>query len=1139
MKTLSSPTAKPLFAVGLVAIVLCTLSLAQQSSAQEPTSQMTPSPLITQPVNESQLTVLKGNTYPLARPEFDLGTAPATLPMQRMLLVLKRSPQQEYALRTLLDNQQDKHSPNYHQWLTPEQYGKQFGPTDADMLTITSWLQSHGFQLAAPSKGRTVIEFSGSASQVQEAFHTTIHKYLVNGEQHWANANDPSIPTALTPAVAGVNTLHNFSHRPMNVFHGIGTRDKATGRVRLKSKPEFTFPAPTGAECNGQDSNCYSIAPYDFAAIYNVLPLWNLTPAIDGTGQRIAIIQETNLNPADPQAFRALFGLPATPNSPNIILDGPDPGIVAPGSGLEAEADIDVQWSGAVAKGATIDLVVSASTAATAGIDLSAAYIVENNLDGIVSESFGDCEAAIGSGEDAFYNAVWEQAAAQGISVFLSSGDQGSAGCDLDFPPNQPDDNGLAVTGFGSSPFNVSVGGTDFLDAFNPETYWNPTNDANQASAKGYIPETTWNSTCSNALFGQIPGGGFSSNPETNCNNSNLADFLAPVGGGGGISTLYTIPSWQSAVANTLTGGMRGLPDVSLFASSGFSGNAYVFCESDISASGTCDLTDPATDVGMAGGTSFGSPAMAGIMALIDQKTGSRQGNPNYVFYNLAAQIPAANCNSTTGPASNCIFNDLTAGTIQMPCVTGTTVACITNTPGDAVGILSGYQTGVGYDLASGLGTPNVNNLVTQWDTAKFAATTTTLQLNGGTAALNVPHGVPVSVAANVTGASGTPTGDVSLIASTGPNSISNQTGVAFFTLSGGTAAGSTTLLPGGTNYHVTAHYEGDGTFAASNSALPGILVTVTPEASTTSLSDTGFNPFSGNQIPGTIFPFGSVVLVQASVAGNSGQGVPTGNVRFTALSGSSGLPTLAIGPESTATIAIANPVVLNSQGNAAIGGGIINFDAGTYNISSQYLGDPSFTSSPVSNSVSFTIQPGFMAVSGLGNTITVNPGQSGTTSVGIIASTGFSAVSISCSGLPSESTCSPTSITPNGPTTVVTTNITVSTTAPTVAVAQPPVTPQSDRPTYLFATLLGAGLPLGGIFLLATPRRRRLATLWVGMLLLALIVMLPACGGGGGGGNTQPPPNPGTPAGTYTVTVTLSATGAETLQGSFTLVVN
>ena len=215
-------------AVTLIALILfCTPSLMQRSSAQQASAEQaalsTPSPLIVQPVDESQLTVLHGNTHPLARPQFDLGTAPATLPMQRMLLVLKRSPAAGGRAAQAARRPAGQASPNYHKWLTPEQYGKQFGPTDADMQTITSWLQSHGFQVGS-TKGRTVLEFSGSASQVQEAFHTTIHKYVVNGEQHWANASDPQIPTALTPAVAGVLTLHNFFKKPAIHFRAKRSR---------------------------------------------------------------------------------------------------------------------------------------------------------------------------------------------------------------------------------------------------------------------------------------------------------------------------------------------------------------------------------------------------------------------------------------------------------------------------------------------------------------------------------------------------------------------------------------------------------------------------------------------------------------------------------------------------------------------------------------------------------------------------------------------------------------------------------------------------------------------------------------------------------------------------------------------------
>src|SRR5580698_3226768 len=277
MKAFCPRASKQPSAVTLVAVIFFSTlspvqrSSAQNSSAQDPAAQpaalTTPSPLIVQPVDESQLTVLHGNTHPLARPQFDLGTAPATLPMLRMLLVLKRSPGQEAALRKLLDDQQDRSSPSYKRWLTPAQFGQLFGPTDSDIQMITSWLQSHGFQVGT-TQGRTLLEFSGSASQVQEAFHTTIHKYLVKGEQHWANSSDPSIPTALTPAVAGVLTLHNFISKPHIHFSGQRVAAKLVSAGPGK-RPQVTFPAEDTQPVS------YALGPADYATIYNINPVYN------------------------------------------------------------------------------------------------------------------------------------------------------------------------------------------------------------------------------------------------------------------------------------------------------------------------------------------------------------------------------------------------------------------------------------------------------------------------------------------------------------------------------------------------------------------------------------------------------------------------------------------------------------------------------------------------------------------------------------------------------------------------------------------------------------------------------------------------------------------------------------------------
>src|ERR1700733_14182606 len=376
----------------LFALVLSTLTVAFSTApllaedADGAKAATSPMPLITQPVDEHQLTVLKGNIHPLARPQFDLGTAPASLPMQRMLLVLKRSPQQEYALRKLLDDQQDKRSPNYHKRLTPEQYGKQFGPADSDMQAITGWLQSHGFQLGAPTKGRTVLEFSGSASQVQEAFHTAIHKYIVNGEQHWANSTDPQIPTALTPAVAGVLTLHNFLKKPL-----VHIAEKhIPAKFVPKSQPQFS-----------SSTGLHALTPEDYATIYNGGQ--SALSGIDGTGIIVAVVARSNLfndgtGPgSDVAEFRRVFGLPppASPLSggPNVVLNGPDPGDL--GGGDELEATLDASWSGALATGALIDFVISATTNTADGVDLSELFIIENDLGNVMTESFGTCEAAV------------------------------------------------------------------------------------------------------------------------------------------------------------------------------------------------------------------------------------------------------------------------------------------------------------------------------------------------------------------------------------------------------------------------------------------------------------------------------------------------------------------------------------------------------------------------------------------------------------------------------------------------------------------------------------------------------------------------------------------------------------------------
>ena len=792
---------------------------------------------ITQAIDPNRLTTLRGNRHPLAQAQFDLGTAPPDLPMQRMLLVLNRSAQQNSDLDALLALQQDKASANYHHWLTPQQFGAQFGPGDQDMRTISAWLQSQGFQVNRLSNGRTLIEFSGTASQVQQAFHTEIHRYAVNGENHWANSADPQIPIALAPVIAGIATLHNFPRHPMHRVAGTFSRSNQSGEI-TPLQPSFTL----GGQCGVPNVGCHGISPYDFATIYNVAPLWNSAPPIDGTGQAIAIVGESDITIEDVTDFRTFFGLPAA--KLQIIHDGPDPGTVP---GDETESTLDVEWSGAVARNATIDFVVSQSTETAEGVDLSAEYIVDNNLAPVLSESYGECERFLGTAGNQFYSQLWQQAAAQGITVLISTGDSGSASCDQsDAKPPAPATYGLTVSGIASTPYNVAVGGTDFNDLTTTSTYWNATNAVPPntpagtpatSSALSYIPEATWNDSCTDTQALVLLG--YTSNAETDCNNSALVTLVAAVGGSGGRSNCtsyngacaggYAKPSWQTSV--TPGDASRDLPDVSLYAAAGSpSGSFYIICEADQLPPGasSCNPAVQNTEFLAIGGTSASTPAFAGIMALVNQKTTSAQGNANYVLYALAVQQPNA-------------FHDVFTGTIAMPCATGSSTDCVTSHPGDAYGVLSGYATSVGYDLATGLGSVDATQLVNAWATANttLSPSTTTLSLNSGNA-VNITHGQPVSLSIDVTpqsSSAATPSGSVSLLANVAPPGMPNQVTqqlVQDFALTGGSVASSTNLLPGGA-YTVFAQYAGDGTFSSSQSAP--VSVTVVPESSQTSLA--------------------------------------------------------------------------------------------------------------------------------------------------------------------------------------------------------------------------------------------------------------------------------------------------------------
>jgi subtilase family serine protease len=684
-------------------------SASGQSSSAEP--------MIQQQVNDNLRVVLRGNTYPLARPEFDQGPVPGDMPINHRYLILDRPAQQQAALEKFMADQQDPSSANYHRELSPQEYGQMFGPAESDVQAVTAWLSSHGFSNIQVSNSRQYVDFSGIASQFNQAFQISIHYYSVRGEQHWANSTDPSIPAALSSVVVGAYPLHNFLPHPSHFTNARAIRD---------ATQEFPHAFTYGGGCDN-NNNCYAVTPGDFAKIYNLTPAWNA--GYDGSGVTIAVIGQSNINTQDMAQFRTLFGLNAAKLPVVTCVDAQCPPLEN-ASGDEGESDLDVEWSGSVAPDATINLVTATPTESfDSGIVTAAEYAVDNNVAPIVSLSYDECEADLGTSGNSFFNSLWQQAQGEMITAIVATGDNGATACDTyntkvnPYSP-QPATGGLAVSGLSSTQYNVAVGGTDFDEFISALPYWSSTNTTLNTnvgqlvnvSADGYIPETTWNVSCTNFIFGLA---GFSASEETNCNNtsqlissSGQFNFIAPGGGGGGASTLYGKPSWQVA-PGVPPDGHRDVPDVSLFAGNGLNYSFYVVCESDDpNQGGSCDVAN--ANFIAVGGTSASAQVFAGMMALVVQAHG-RQGNPNTTLYKLASAQALSRCNSSNSPLSSCTFYDITNGTIAQPCAKGS-LNCLPTTGSDTIGVTSGYSSLPGYDFATGLGSVNAANLVNNWN---------------------------------------------------------------------------------------------------------------------------------------------------------------------------------------------------------------------------------------------------------------------------------------------------------------------------------------------------------------------------------------------------------------------------------------
>ena len=662
---------------------------------------------LTSAIDPEQTQVLK-NHHPLwAAPANDAGALPVGSPLEGLTLVLVRSPQQEAAFDELLREQQDPTSPNYHKWLTPAEIGDQFGLSDSDMATITGWLQSQSLRVNWVSSSRIFIGFSGTAADVGRAFGTEFHTYNVHGEQRISVASDPQIPAALAPVIKSVRGLYTINDRP---FHRITPAETST--------PELTV------SNNGTLS--HYLAPADFATIYDV------PASLTGAGTTIGIVAEARTNSADFNNFKSLTG--SSFNNPTEVVPtafgGVDPGPAYTSTRCgscsllddQGEATLDVQRAGSVAPGASLLLVVaSAASTPYGGIGDDAQYLVQTSPvpAQVISISFGLCEQEAGTSGVDFWDTLFQQAAGEGISVFVSSGDSGASGCDNAFttPPASPMPN--SPNYICSSSYATCVGGTEFNDTSNPSAYWNSTNGTGFSSALSYIPEGAWNEP------------GTASNPEVAAT-------------GGGASAIIITPSWQTGTGVPPPSG-RYTPDVS-FSAAGH--DAYFGCFA--AGSGSCSGSGTPF-LGFLG-TSAAAPGMAGVAALLDQKTGSAAGNINPELYSLAASAPTAF--HQVSIASSGVSN----------CSTATPSMCNNSIPGPTgqAGGQAGYQLGAtgGYSEVTGLGSLDVSQFINGYTNTGQSGIVPTVTVS---APPSITVAESASVKVTVTGSFGPPTGTVTL----------------------------------------------------------------------------------------------------------------------------------------------------------------------------------------------------------------------------------------------------------------------------------------------------------------------------------------------------------------------------------------
>lgn len=1157
----------------VMCILICVPALRAQTAANLPR--------ISGPVDESALTTFKGNVPFQARTHADLGAVPASTNLDHIRLVLSRSAAQQAALDAYEADLIDPSSPNFHKWLTPEQFGKQYGPADSDIAAVVAWLQSHGLTVEPLSPGRTNIAFSGTTQQVTEALHTSFHRFLGAGGQFTANTSDPRIPSALAGVVSGVARLNTLHPRPHNVAGAMGLYDPSRGAMTPVPSSLPGHPRPAFTTGSGTLVNPYflNIVPGDAAVIYDTPnsafnPNYTSGTSYTGKGVTIGIGGDAVILPATVAGYRTRFlGDTTQPIITNV--NGTT-------STLDTnEAYIDTEISGGLAPGATIHFYTSPDL--VSGIEQA----IDDNAIDIFSLSFGVCELGQTTADNALTNSWWQQAAAQGIAVTVSAGDSGSAGCD-DNTTQATADYGLMVSGFASTPYNIAVGGTDLdgliTSAASFAHYVSTTNNSSNfyRTAKSYIPESSWNdSPITDRLLANnvpyIPSGGSGnivagSGGVSNCTvNSYTSPSVYTCTSG------YPKPAWQRGTG-VPSADARAIPDVSLASGDGADLAAWLVCTDDTSAvsatlTATADCstqTDGNFYFSGYGGTSTAAPAFAGILALVQEKTGGRLGQAARELYDLYNGANAAS-----------IFHDVMLGNNSVPC-TASSLNCAMNAAGYE--FLTGYDTTAGYDLATGLGSVDAAQLVKYWGTGSSAvAAAVTVSPSASTITTVDPLTVTVTVAPS--GALPTPTGSITLAGSNYTSAIETLASGSFaFSLAPGT-------LPVGTDV-LTAVYNGqatDSNYAVSSgtatvtvnkaASIAAILPANASIYATAPLTISGTVTGAGPTPTGTVIISGggytsSPVTLSAGAysltipAGSLATGADTltatyaGDRTYQGTTATASVtvtayitPTVIVTPTSTTSNAGQSLSVLVSvTGTVATPTGTVTLSGGGYTSATQALAVGIYTFTIPANTLAtgsdtltasysgdtiYSLATGTATITIAASVYTlsasapaaISAGGSGTSIVTIATKTGYSGtVTLACALTSSPSgaidlpSCmaSDSSITLNA--TTATATVSVSTTK-AAALEKPRVGGWANA---------GGGAVLAMLVFLGIPARRCSWRALLGaLLLMAAFCSLSACTATGS-------KNPGTSSGIYIFTVTGTGTPAVTPAPSttFTLTV-